>query len=186
MSLTLVIEDGTGNNPAANSYVSLAEADTYHFGNLYAEEWNEAGSQKAVALAMATRLIDADMKFRGWALKSAQALAWPRIRAINDEAYVGYVPGRLSAWFANYFDETAIPVRLKQATAQVALDLLRADRTVENSAKGIASMSVGQGAVSLTFSQKDRTQPLSEEAQRLLAPLGNTRYGGGTVRVRRV
>ena len=54
--LTLVKEDGTGKSDA-NSYASVADADAYHEGHLYASAWTGATTaDKEKALVMATRL----------------------------------------------------------------------------------------------------------------------------------
>ena len=80
MALTLVKEDGTG-KANANSYADVAGADSYFEGHLYATAWTAATStQKAAALVMATRLIDAEFQFNGYKLLSTQALQWPRER----------------------------------------------------------------------------------------------------------
>jgi len=65
MTLTLIKEDGTG-LADANSYASVADGDAYHAGHLYATAWTAATDvQKAVALVMASRLIDAEWQFNG-------------------------------------------------------------------------------------------------------------------------
>jgi len=64
MALTLILETGAG-LANANSYATVAESDAYHDGHLYATAWTGATSgNKAAALVMATRLIDADNKKR--------------------------------------------------------------------------------------------------------------------------
>lgn len=65
MAINLIIEDGSG-KADANSYASVADGDAYHAGHLYATAWTAAtADQKAIALVMATRLIDAEYQFRG-------------------------------------------------------------------------------------------------------------------------
>ena len=78
MALTLIKEDGTG-KADANSYASVADGDAYHDGHLYATAWTGAtADQKAVALVMASRLIDSEYQFNGTRTQSWQALQWPR------------------------------------------------------------------------------------------------------------
>jgi len=189
MAFTLVVEDGTG-LANANSYCSLVDAQAYHDASLYNADWTAAASvtdKQKVALAMATRVIDKSCNFRGWRKSETQSLEWPRIRARNDDFY-GQMPGRISALFANYFDDTKIPSYLSQATAHVAQDLIRTDRTLELGQKGIQSIDVA-GAVRMVFKPEregDWQQPLTEEAQRMLVKLVHSfRYGRGQVRVRR-
>ena len=74
MALTLIKEDGTG-KADANSYASVADAEAYHEGHLYATAWTGAtAEQKAAALVMATRLIDAQFQFNGVRTNEGQAL----------------------------------------------------------------------------------------------------------------
>lgn len=75
--MTLVVEDGTGVTNA-DSYISIASADTYHtaMGN---PAWGLADdADKEPALRRATQYVDTQYQFRGSQLTSTQALAWPR------------------------------------------------------------------------------------------------------------
>ena len=74
MALTLIKEDGTGKSDA-NSYASVADGDAYHDGHLYATAWTAATTaNKEKALVFATRLIDAEFRFKGTKANSTQAL----------------------------------------------------------------------------------------------------------------
>ena len=85
MSLTLVKETGAG-LAGANAYADVADGDAYHEGHVAASAWTEATStQKAAALVMATRLIDACWRFQGCRAVSGQALAWPRVSVVDLE-----------------------------------------------------------------------------------------------------
>ena len=65
MALTLKKEDGSGFSDA-NAYADVADGDAYHEGHLYASAWSGASAgDKAAALVMASRVIDAQMQFRG-------------------------------------------------------------------------------------------------------------------------
>src|SRR6185503_4844528 len=111
-----LLEDGTG-LPDATSYASVEEADDILAKSTltYKAEWDDATSEtKSDALNMATFVIDSDCRFRGYRKTQVQALEWPRIRVPNKTTYTGPVPGRLSAWGWNYYDENVIPARLKQ------------------------------------------------------------------------
>ncbi len=75
--MALIVEDGTG-TAGAQSYASVAVADTYHadFGN---ESWDNYGEQeKEIALREATRYIDAVYEFVGEKKFYNQPLQWPR------------------------------------------------------------------------------------------------------------
>lgn len=188
MPLTLTLEDGSG-LPNANAYASVAECDAYHAAHLYATAWIAATSdQKAIALVMATRTINNNFNFYGFRLGSEQGLEWPRARVPNRNVdatgRVGFGQVGSGAWY----DEASIPRELREATCEMARELLTANRTADDASKGIASLGLGQGAIAITFNPGDRKQPLTEEVMRLLEPLGTPRGGsrGGQVRTMRV
>lgn len=116
--MPLIVEDGTGLDDA-ESYVSVAEADTYHTARGAETTWTDADSDlKEQALRKATEYIDSTF---GGRLRSArsypdtpQALEFPR-----------------ELW------GDAVPVNLKKATFEYAIRALTAplapDPTVDAS-----------------------------------------------------
>src|SRR2546430_13267882 len=85
MALTLIKENGAG-LVDANSYAAAADGDAYHEGHLYASAWTAASTAtKEAALVMATRLIDGSYQFGGFKTANAQALQWPRKRAVDPD-----------------------------------------------------------------------------------------------------
>lgn len=105
--MALVVEDGSGLTNA-DSYESIANADTYHanFGN---ETWDTyTDEQKELALRNATRYIDVKYgsRFVGSKMTSAQSLYWPRTGVVIDGFDI---------------DDGKMPAVLKQATCEVAL-----------------------------------------------------------------
>jgi hypothetical protein len=78
--MALIVEDGSG-RVDAESYLSVAAADTYHaaFGN---SAWTGAEvAVKEAALRRATQYLDARYAWAGEPLTQTQALAWPRVIA---------------------------------------------------------------------------------------------------------
>ena len=72
----MIAEDFTG-LPAANSYASLADANTFHQdrGNT---DWSDAtDDERASALIRATDYIEQAYQAKGRPLKATQALQWP-------------------------------------------------------------------------------------------------------------
>lgn len=188
--MAFLVETGAG-LATSTSYASVAEADEYHAGNLYADTWTEAvTAQKEKALRMATRVIDSGVRFNGVKTIAGQALEWPRYNVVDRDSSTGIIYSGLSRGLGGgsyYYPSDTIPKILKDATSQVALDLLRSDRSVDPDTAGIASLSLGQGAIALTFSKSDVPASLSNEAQNLLSRLGSFRFGSsGIVKVRRV
>lgn len=112
--MSLVHETGSG-LVNAESYSSVADADTYHsnFGNT---SWAAADdADKEIALRKATRYIDT--KFNGdWfgqRTNSAQALDWPRSYVRDNDGY--------------YLNGNVLPNDLKNACAVLALLALTED-----------------------------------------------------------
>lgn len=139
----------------ANSYCTVAEADLYHAAHLYAAVWEDAdASQKTVALIWATRLLDEQVDWVGTKATEAQALRWPRTDVEDRDGYL--------------LASTVIPNWLKNATAELARQLLAKDRlAVRDDAMG-GIKSVSAGSVSVEFDAQDRIQVFPESVQSLI------------------
>lgn len=102
----------------SNTYCTLAEADVYHDGHLYASAWLEATSlQQKQGLIMATRLLDQLCNWKGYDYVETQALRWPRQLVYTLDGVK--------------LDDDTIPQFLKNATAEFARHLIGEDRTVD-------------------------------------------------------
>ena len=124
MPLTLIKEDGTG-KADANAYANVADGDAYHAGHLYASAWTAASADnKAVALVMASRLIDAEYQFGGTRSVASQALQWPREDCPDPDA------GDMVA-------ETMVPKAVVEAACELARELIIADRTAAPAGEGL-------------------------------------------------
>ena len=124
MPLTIIKEDGTG-KADANAYANVADGDAYHAGNLYASAWTAAtADNKAVALVMASRLIDAEYQFGGTRAVASQALQWPREDCPDPDA------GDMVA-------ETMVPKAVVEAACELARELIVTDRTAAPAGEGL-------------------------------------------------
>src|SRR5688572_29395075 len=127
---TLVATAGAAN---ANTYITLADADTYHDSHGYATTWTSAtNDQQKVVLVWATRLLDAHFEWTGTIASDTQALRWPRAATYDRD-------GRLLA-------NDEIPEAIEFATAELARHLLTADRTAPESVD-LALKSVKAGSI---------------------------------------
>lgn len=99
----MTVEDGTGLS-TAQSYVSVADADTYHtaHGNT---TWTGVDALKEAALVRATQALDARYSWQGFRLVETQALDWPRYDAYDVDGY--YLSG--------------VPQGIKDALCELAL-----------------------------------------------------------------
>ncbi|MDP6699586.1 MAG: hypothetical protein QGH25_08050, partial [Candidatus Latescibacteria bacterium] len=106
--MALTVEDGTG-LAAAESYVSVAAADTYHTENTDDDaDWTGADTAaKEAALRQATVWLDSEFTWKGAIKREAQALGWPRTGATDFEDRA--------------VDEDSIPAKLEDACAHLAL-----------------------------------------------------------------
>ena len=184
MAITLIKEDGTG-KADANAYADVADGDAYHAGHLYATAWTGASAdQKAVALAMASRLIDAEFQFNGTRTTAGQSLQWPR--AMCPEPDNVHVP--ISALLpipSNYVEYDKVPKAVVQATCETARALLIEDRTANPLGEGLKF--TGLGGNQTSFDKSDRRPVIPYVAQAMLVKYGALILAkSGSVRLTRV
>jgi len=116
--MALVVEDGSRKTDA-ESYASVADADTYVTKWHDPTDWNNATTTaKERALRRGTRLVD-DHRFFGEPTDTRQALAWPRrgLGAFTYDvawAYGGPINGKT-------FRSDEIPPDIQAATIEAAL-----------------------------------------------------------------
>lgn len=113
--MALIVEDGTGLS-TANSYLSEADADTYHTDHGNPTAWSGATSAvKEEALRLATQYLDNvyGQRWRGVRIEELMALQWPRSSVVD---YDGF----------NLLT-TALPQKLQDATAEMALKKVNGD-----------------------------------------------------------
>ena len=170
MPLVLIKEDGTG-KPDANTYALAADGDAYHDGHLYATTWTGATTtNKEKALAMATRLIDGFFQFNGFKRLGTQALQWPR-RACRDPDASTTIEAGLLLPIGPFLDETKVPAAVVNATAELARELLKADRTDDPDGEGISQLSL-TGSLTIIFNPRDRQPIMPHVVQAMLSKYG--------------
>lgn len=85
----LIVEDGSGTSPNADSYVSVEDCAAYAAGHGLTFAGTE--SEQEARLRRATQYLDAQYAFKGEPQTDTQALAWPRT------AVPGVVPREIVA-----------------------------------------------------------------------------------------
>lgn len=133
--MALITENGTG-LANAESYISVADADAYHAARSNAA-WSSASTDsKEAALRKATSYIDARYVFSGFMASPSQALLWPRIGVV-----------------LNGFNlvSNAIPVKVKNACAELALIALTESLTLAVESQAVESKTVGP--ISISYGQ---------------------------------
>ena len=182
MALVLIKEDGTG-LVNANTYASVADGDAYHEAHLYATAWTAATTpNKEAALAMATRLIDEEFQFNGYRVSSSQALQWPRTRCPDPDALRSAITLPSLVVLGPYVASDKVPVRVVQATCEMARELLIADRTGPPAGEGIA-MQRNADLSEISYNKKDRRPIITCVAQNLLCKYGTLIRKASSVRL---
>lgn len=186
MALTLIKEDGTG-KADANSYASVADADAYHEGHLYASAWRAATAEnKAAGLVMATRLIDSEYQFNGTRALAGQALQWPRSDCREPDGNTAvFVTGQQVNSLAvipggndqivvlkNTWTVPAdlVPKAVVEATCELARELLIADRTASPPGEGLKYYN--EAGTQTGYDKADRRPVISAITQAMLAKYG--------------
>jgi hypothetical protein len=166
--------DAAVGGASSNSYETHAEANTYFDERLPLNPpWVTSG-QEAV-LIMATRLLDAlaqpfktffpamngspayyrvRRQWTGSPATATQRLAWPRVGMYDSNG--------------NAIASNVIPIELKWAESELAGQLLKADRTLDNDVIVQGVTSVKAGSVALTFKENIIPQVIPDAVYNLL------------------
>ncbi len=164
--------DATVGGASANSYASVADADTYFTERLQATGWTgEDTDDKERALIMATRRIDQE-QFQGAKNSSGQALKWPRVAATDDDG--------------EEYGTSTIATPVLHATYELALRLLNDDDdSVDTFADtGLEEFTMARaGPLDVERNRNFRAGQLPANVRRLLRPVLET--SGATVILRR-
>jgi len=143
----MVVETGSGST-TANSYCSLANADTYHEKRLFVSTWTGANDDnKEIALMWATNLLDILVIWNGYKYDEDNALLWPR--------------GSMLDRAGNSIDVDEMPQFLLDATAEFARLLIASDRSAENDTKGFKRIKAGSVDVTINRWDRPKTMPQS-------------------------
>lgn len=130
-----------------NSYVEIADADTYFDTRIDSANWFDAEDEiKEQALVTASLLVD-DHAWIGSAVSSSQDLAWPRKNAIYNDDRLG-----LQVTIA----EDEVPARVLTAVYEQALHLVNNEDLLAGTTQTFESISVG--SISLSDSNSDVTR----------------------------
>lgn len=152
MAITI---DATVGGASSNSYVTLAEAETYFEKRMSIDNWTGTDAVKNIALANALMILDREF-FNGIKTNTSgvvQALKWPRAGVLDED-------GRA-------ITSTTIPERIKDAQCELTLSLLDGDTTqTEDALKKFERMKVGE--IDLT-PRKGSKNLLPEEVRRRIA-----------------
>src|SRR5215471_133380 len=118
--------DTTIGGAAANSYVTLQNAEDYFDAQLGSEKWTDANSDdKTRALLMGAKRLQRET-WLGGKVASTQRLAWPRLNVKKiDGIHPDFTWGYGYAGFCDeYYANNEIPQQVKDAQCEFALIFL--------------------------------------------------------------
>jgi hypothetical protein len=130
----------TVGSATANSFVTEAEAIAYAADRLNLPSgWTTvAGStctdSEKKALIEATRDLTR-LAYDGYRTDDTQVLSWPRNYVVNPDVSVNFQVDVLTR--LPYYEDDEIPLRLKEATYELAFEHLRADITQVEARRGL-------------------------------------------------
>lgn len=145
--MSLIVETGSGLENA-ESYCSVADADSYHAKHGNAAWGTLATGDKEIALRRATAYMQQaySQRWDGWRSTIGQALDWPRSEVRRRDAPQGY--GNVYGFVTSYYPSDAIPAEIVSACAMLALQSRTAD-LLPNIEPAVAAESVGP--ISVTY-----------------------------------
>jgi hypothetical protein len=119
--------DATAGGASANSYITLAEADTFVEAMVLGTDANKWGSgntdSRNRALTAAAQRLDRE-RFLGARATDTQALQWPRTGVRKPDTYVNtYATGFPFRISDDYFADTEVPDQVKRAQIELAVYL---------------------------------------------------------------
>jgi hypothetical protein len=133
--------EATPGHASANSYLSLAEFNTYLAERLHNKPALTAATDdlKQRALIQGTRYLNAGLDWTGERTTTTQALDWPRTGMAYENGVA--VPDNI------------IPIELKNTDAEVAAQMIESNRTGDSDIEkyGVTDMKVGP--LSFSFSK---------------------------------
>lgn len=114
--MSLIVEDGSGLS-TAESYISVADADTYHSNRGNTSWCSLTVTQKEQLLRKATDYMVQSYrtKWAGARKYDDQALDWPRYDVPKFDSPSGY------GVYPSYYDDSSVPGEVKVACAEFAL-----------------------------------------------------------------
>lgn len=143
--MTLIVEDGSA-VPNAESYISVAEADTYFANRGKADAW-DAAPDKEQMLRLATDYMLGMYRdrWKGYRFTVTQALDWPRAWVPMPDSITTYGP------YPYYYPQNVVPDAVKHACAELALRAINGDLTPDLTPEDLAAQ-IRVGPIDIRYS----------------------------------
>lgn len=145
-----------------NCYSTVAEANDYHSKRLHNTAWTGAlTATKETSLMWATRLLD-NLQWSGARTNPLQDHEFPRYGLWTDgnQHSIGDYLTHVAA-----IDQNTIPLFLKEATAELAMQLISSDATQATGTEGFSKIKVD--TIELAMAPRDRPSWLTDSVRNL-------------------
>jgi hypothetical protein len=143
----------------STSYITTEHASEYHSDRLHNDDWN---GDTQVALLWAASILDYSFEWKGTKSTLEQRLEWPRHNAYSK---YGHILG-----YDYTLGEIIIPEPIEHAQAELALLLIRSDRTLDPDSKGLKSLQVD--VIKMEFLKGDEAQAINRGVRAMLEDYG--------------
>lgn len=155
----------------ANSYVTLAEADTYFEDRMHSSTWSALDdATKSSLLISSSLMLDWYVTWKGDKTTETQSMQWPRENAIRPDG--------------TEIDDDVLPPEVAIATYELAFVNISADRTEDSALAGLEQVKAGSLMVKADNGDVDSTakKTIPEKVWKILSDL-TTLGGAGIVRL---
>lgn len=154
--MTLIVETGSG-LINADSYVSLADANTYTGATFFSGKWStQTDTDKEKLLRTATAYLDSFYDYKGVKVFPSASLRWPRSQVLDRDG--------------NEVSSLSVPVAVKNAVIEMAIYLVENNLLQESESKGIQSVKVD--AVEIAFERSEKNWKIPNTVSHLLRGYG--------------
>ena len=166
----------TAKGASSNSFATRDDANQYFEDRPGNTSWTRASNdQKDQALLFSTKMIDKIYRFRGEKTTTTQALSWPRRYVPNPDPDLEYKAEHLRLREV-YMDEDVIPDRVKYATYEQALALIKDSSRVEDPGLQQFKKLKIEGVVEMEVNSNKLPRQITRAAKEFIQPF--LRYGG--------
>lgn len=145
----------TARSANANSYVSLAEAETYFGDRRNAGPWDALSddADKTIVLLQATKWLE-QWSYKGFRYDYDQKLSWPRHHVYDRDEF--------------WIDSERVPQFVKDAQCECALVLIEEDQFADTGLERFRTAQVGELQVDVR--QERKAGALPRVVERILGP----------------
>lgn len=175
-----VVLNAVAGTAGFNAYCTVAEAVDYATTKLNTTFTLLPTATKEAAIIWATRQLNT-LQYKGYLTVADQPNEWPRTGVWRDGGEYSYEDSII--YSATQFDPLTIPTFLKEATADLALQLVVSDTTAASGTEGFKRIKVSE--IELEMNAKDRLAWFQDSTRNLVWRYlkNSSKYSAPTLRV---